>query len=117
MLNKKIWGFILVVFSVLFIAACSMGESDDDNLELITGDPDGTWASIGTGISDKLNDKLDDTEISSKPGSGSVGNPEAIANEKGDIGMSYNPFLLKAQNGEDPFDKEMDNLKAVASLS
>src|SRR5699024_2335227 len=107
----------LAICTALFISACSMGGSDDNNLELITGDPDGTWASIGTALSDKLNDELDEIEVSSKPGSGSVGNPEAVSNGKGDIGMSYNPFLLKAEKGEEPFSEEMTNLKAVASLT
>src|SRR5699024_800719 len=116
-MRKKLYIPILLIFIALLIAACSSGGSDDKNLELITGDPDGTWASIGTGISEKLNDELEEGEVSSKPGSGSVGNPEAVSNGKGDIGMSYNPFLLKAQNGEEPFDEEMNNLKAVASLT
>src|SRR5699024_9468203 len=91
--------------------------NDDQFVDLITGTPEGTWAAIGTGISDKVNESLDDVEIASKPGSGSVGNPEAISIGKGDIGMSYNPFLLKAKNGEAPFSDEMTNLRAVASLT
>src|SRR5699024_7150182 len=79
--------------------------------------PDGKWVNIGKVNSDKINKNLDSVEISSKPGPGSVGNPEEVSNGNGDIGMSYNPFLIKAINGEEPYSKEMNNLKAVASLT
>lgn len=123
MFKKKILLSFIVAIVLVFTVACAENsgsdseESQEKYLDFITGDPDGTWAAIGTGISDKFNNKLDSVEMSSKPGSGSVGNPEAVSNGKGDIGMSYNPFLIKAVNGEEPYSKEMNNLKAVASMT
>ncbi|ALX50404.1 TAXI family TRAP transporter solute-binding subunit [Lentibacillus amyloliquefaciens] len=124
MFKRKLYISVLMLFTLLFIAACGnesgtdgSGGNDDQFLDFITGDPEGTWAAIGTGISDRVNESLDGIEVVSKPGSGSVGNPEAVSIEKGDIGMSYNPFLLKAENGEAPFSDKMTNLRAVASLT
>lgn len=116
---KKTYMCILMLSTLLFMVACSNESSSgsDQFLDFITGDPDGTWASIGTGIADKFNESVDDVEMASKPGSGSVGNPEAVSIGNGDIGMSYNPFLSRAENGEDPFSDEMTNLRAVASLT
>src|SRR5690625_857327 len=120
MFKRNLYISVLMLFTLLFIVACGNEANtgnDDQFLDFITGDPDGTWAAIGTGISDKVNDSLDGVEMVSKPGSGSVGNPEAVSIGNGDIGMSYNPFLLKAENGEAPFSDEMTNLRAVASLT
>lgn len=99
-----------MLFTLLFMVACGdesstdgSGGNDEQFVDFITGDPDGTWAAIGTCIADRANDYLDDVEVVSTPGSGSVGNPEGVSIGNGDIGMSYKPFLLKAENGEAPF--------------
>lgn len=117
---------VIIIAITSFLAGCQGGESGqsnkdnskgNDTLEFMTGAPGGTWATIGTGISDKVNDALDNTKVSSKPGAGSVGNPIAVSSGKGDIGMSYVPFLLRAEKGKDPYDKKITNLRAIASLT
>src|SRR5699024_1632512 len=119
MLQRKVFvSFILVIMTVSLIACGNSNnskKSQDGFLDFLTGDPDGTWAAIGTGISDKLNKNLDSVEISSKPGPGSVGNPEAVSNGNGDIGMSYNPFLIKAINGEEPYSKDRKSTRLNSS--
>ncbi len=114
--------FTLITVVTLLLVSCQSqdsqsGSNNDDFLEFVTGDPEGTWASIGTGISEKANQLVENTQIISKPGPGSVGNPIAVANGDGDIGMSYNPFLLSAVKGEEPFDEKATNLRAIASLT
>lgn len=110
---------LLAILSLLLIGCQSEGtqENNGNFLDFVTGDPEGTWASIGTGISEKANQLLEDTQIVSKPGPGSIGNPISVSNGEGDIGMSYNPFLLSALEGKAPYDEKATNLRAIASLT
>src|SRR5690625_6200430 len=105
---NKVFNFTLLAILIALLVGCqSQGSQSkkDEFLDFVTGDPEGTWASIGTGISEKANQLLEDSQIVSKPGPGSIGNPIAVANGEGDIGMSYNPFLLSAMEGKAPYDE------------
>lgn len=92
-------------------------DSEVGNIQMVTGDQTGSWVTIGAGLADIANEYFDGFPITATPGPGSVGNPAAVFSGQADLGMSYPPFLLDAKEGNEPFEEEMPNLRAVAALT
>ena len=87
------------------------------NLQFATASATGNWFSMGALIAEATNEYFTTSPVTASPAPGSLGNPAIVSVGEADLGMSYGSFLVMAQNGEDPFDRPMPNLRAVASLS
>lgn len=134
-MKKFNFAFILVVLSLLlmvFTTGCGAKENKSetptaennniaavntiDNMEMITGSSSGSWVPVGAAIAEKFNTYYDGFPLTAVPGPGSLGNPGVIANGDAAFGLSYGPFLLSAVEGKEPYDKQMNNLKAIAAM-
>ena len=134
-MKKRILTLVLCIAMLFALAACGEkttqtpdptgtsdpGTSSDalpkiDDLELLSGSATGSWYTIGAGIADKFNDKYDGFPMTCIPGPGSIGNVPVIASGDSEIGLSYGPFLIAAQNGEAPFETSYTNLRAICAM-
>ena len=123
-MKKKILSFLLCVAAALSLTACGeQGQTDSsdslpkiNDLELLSGAATGSWYTIGAGIADKFNDNYDGFPMTAIPGPGSIGNVPVIASGDSEIGMSYGPFLIAAQNGKAPFETSYTNLRAICAM-
>lgn len=97
-------------------SANKAGKPTIDAIELLTASASGSWYTIGAGIADKFNDNYQGFPMTAIPGPGSIGDVPVVASGDAEIGMSYGPFLLAAQNGTKPYDKAYNNLRAICVL-
>lgn len=94
----------------------SDGKPTIEALDLLSGAATGSWYTIGAGLADKFNDNYEGFPMTTIPGPGSIGNIPVIASGDSEIGMSYGPFLIAAQNGEAPFETAYTNLRSICVL-
>ena len=103
-----------VIVLALFLAL-SLGASlvQAQTLTWTAGGVGGGWYTIAGGISNIINEKSGGITVKVIPGGGTV-NPSLV--DKGDCEMGWGlPFLnVAAWNGEDPYDKKHQNLRAIA---
>lgn len=115
-----------ILFSFMFVillTACNGGSAKDregeesahGNLTITTGAQGGSWYPIGGAVAEIMNKKIENVNVSSVPGGG-TSNPKAVSSGNAEIGFSYNSTLVAADNGTDPYDTELEGLKAVAKI-
>jgi len=103
-------GMVGLVFLACF-AVVSMVHAQ--TLTWTAGGVGGGWYSIAGGISNIINEKAGGITVKVIPGGGTV-NPSLV--DKGDCELGWGlPFLnVAAWNGEDPYNKKHENLRAIA---
>ncbi|PLX31860.1 MAG: hypothetical protein C0604_06215 [Clostridiales bacterium] len=129
--KKNISLFLICMLTLSLFAGCTANnqeaaepaeapaaseETKIDSMEYVSGGATGSWIKIAAGIAEKANGYFEGFPISATPG-GSVQNPAVVAMGDAEIGMSYAPFFVMAENGEGPYEKPSTNLRAVASLT
>ena len=97
-------------YSVFIFAASSAGAQ---NLTWTAGNVGGGWYTIGGGIANIINEKSGGVTVKVIPGGG-VQNPSLV--DKGDCELGWGlPFMnAAAWNGEDPYTRKHENLRAIA---
>jgi hypothetical protein len=116
MKTLKISTIIIILFLLVGLNSTAQ-QPEIDNILFSTGSAAGTWWTIGAGISEKVNEFFQGYPFTATPGPGSVGNPPVISAGDAHFGMSYGPFLVLATEGQAPYDKKFDNLRAVCTLT
>ncbi|MGM8366501.1 TAXI family TRAP transporter solute-binding subunit [Virgibacillus sp. W0181] len=141
---KKICKSIIVLFIVLFLAACGGDDTsseeinantDQDNgteeesgdeeesenvvtepvtLTWATGSDGGGWYSSAGGIASIINEKNPNINIKVIPG-GTLQNIPFVTNGEADIAWEQAPFLETAMQGVEPFEEVHDNLVAIGT--
>jgi hypothetical protein len=103
-------GFLL---AVLFIGIFSVSAVWAQNLTWTAGNVGGGWYTIGGGIANIINEKSGGITVKVIPGGG-VQNPSLV--DKGDCELGWGlPFMnAAAWNGEDPYTRKHENLRAIA---
>lgn len=119
---------IIILITVLLVTGCSgitglfskprTSEKvpQAPGILFVSGSVSGPWVKIAAGIAEKVNDYFEGFPVTATPG-GSTSNPLMLYYGKAQIGMSYGPFLLLAQEGKDPYDKKIGNIRAVGALT
>ena len=102
---------ILFALSLLFILAVTSAGAQ--NLTWTAGNVGGGWYTIGGGIANIINEKSGGITVKVIPGGG-VQNPSLV--DKGDCELGWGlPFMnAAAWNGEDPYTRKHENLRAIA---
>lgn len=101
-------------FGASFADAASKGQIS--NMQMMTGDANGTWAVIGAAIAEKVNQQYPGFPFTAVPSPGSVANPLIVGSGDADFGISYPLFLVSAVKGQSPYDKPLPNLRAIAAM-
>ena len=103
-------GMVGLVFLACF-AVVSLVQAQ--TLTWTAGGVGGGWYSIAGGISNIIHEKAGGITVKVIPGGGTV-NPSLV--DKGDCELGWGlPFLnVAAWNGEDPYNKKHENLRAIA---
>jgi len=103
-------GALLAALFVFIFAASSAGAQ---NLTWTAGNVGGGWYTIGGGIANIINEKSGGITVKVIPGGG-VQNPSLV--DKGDCELGWGlPFMnAAAWNGEDPYNRKHENLRAIA---
>lgn len=103
-------GMVGLVFLACFAVISTV---QAQTLTWTAGGVGGGWYSIAGGISNIINEKAGGITVKVIPGGGTV-NPSLV--DKGDCELGWGlPFLnVAAWNGEDPYNKKHQNLRAIA---
>lgn len=128
-LMKKNFIFCSILIIVALLAIGCAGSNDvksqpfqaktgrkAPNILFVSGSASGPWVKIAAGIADMVNEYFEGYPVTATPG-GSTNNPLVLYYGQAQIGMSYGPLLLLAQEGKDPYDKKIGNLRAVGALT
>lgn len=87
-----------------------------DYVDFVSGNTGGSWQQVAVAIADRANTNFfDGFPITALPGGG-ASNPVTLHNGDAGIGMAGGPFLVRALDGEDPYEEQMDDLCAIAAL-
>lgn len=105
---------ILVIMICLIASIAHAGETIPD-MQFVSGNTGGSWASMAAVISDRANQHFGGFPINAVPG-GSIANIPLLENGQAQIGLSQGPFLGAAINGYAPYSKPIKNLKSICSL-
>lgn len=99
--------------------SCKADLGRHDSLLMVTGTPTGTWYPTGTAIAELTNANYDGEPIGVQVGSGAIGNVMSVGSGRSELGLSYGPFLLMAQRGNNEINPgaPMGDLRAVLSLA
>ena len=88
---------ILVIMICLIASIAHAGETIPD-MQFVSGNTGGSWASMAAVISDRANQHFGGFPINAVPG-GSIANIPLLENGQAQIGLSQGPFLGAAING------------------
>ena len=112
--TRKIVILFAIVLSLLFaLPVCALEKIDD--VQFVSGNTGGSWASMAAVIADRTNQHFDGFPINAVPG-GSIANLPLLDRGSAQVGMSQGPFLAAALNGIPPYDKPVKNIKSVCAL-
>ena len=84
-----------------------------ETLRFLHGSPGGTWEQIGGSFAEILTEELIPTTTRT---GGGVSNIVNLNDGNGDLGLTGAILGAPAMKGEDPFDKKIDNVAAIANL-
>lgn len=99
--------------------SCKANLGSHEPLLMVTGTPTGTWFPTGTAIAELTNANYDGEPVGVQVGSGAIGNVMSVGSGRSELGLSYGPFLLMAQRGNNEINPgaPMSDLRAVLSLA
>ena len=80
------------------------------------GSTGGSWFITSTALFDLYSDKIDGLRYNIVPGGG-VSNPISVQNGDASVAMGYTTNLHAAYHGEDPYEEELTDLRAVANIN
>lgn len=104
--------FITIAWAGVSSAEESLGI---DTLKISAGSVGGSWYPLAGAMADLLNKTFEADPASGIPG-GSVSNPGVIAKGQAEIGFSYSSYLAAAQEGIDPYQSKITNLKGIMKI-
>lgn len=99
--------------------ACTERLGRHDPVIMVTASPTGTWFPTGVALAEMANQNYEGQPVAVQPGSGAIGNIMSVGTNRADMGLSYGPFLLAAQEGNNDINpgEAMPDLRAVMSLA
>ncbi len=99
--------------------SCPADLGQHEPLLMVTGTPTGTWFPTGTAIAELTNANYQGEPVGVQVGSGAIGNVMSVGTGRSELGLSYGPFLLMAQRGNNEINpgEPMEDLRAVLSLA
>lgn len=109
----------LIAFTAVGLyGAAAMAQASHSGVEIISGSPTGGWYPVASMIAEQVNANYDGQPTSVVPGAGGVGNPLRVGTGQSDIGISYGPFLLLAQQGNnDLYEEAFPQLRAIGGMT
>lgn len=108
----------LAIFLLLVISKASFSQKIKiSQITISTGSVGGIWYAICSSIADWVNARVAGYPLTAIPGSGGMGNPIRVARGDADIGVTFSPFLIMAQEGKTPYWEKYSNLRAICSLT
>lgn len=115
---------ILIIFFSIFISGCGeekpSGKEESskeipDNITIFGGSVGGVWSVFTEGVSEAVRKEYPGTLISAVPGT-VFGNPVSVSQGKTGFAISESLTAFFAYKGHAPFEEELRNVRAVASL-
>jgi len=107
-----------IAITAAALATPVMAQQSHEGVEIISGSPTGGWYPVASQIAELVNANYDGQPTSVVPGAGGVGNPLRVGTGQSDIGISYGPFLLLAQQGNnDLYAEAFPQLRAIAGMT
>src|SRR5690606_37706081 len=115
---------ILIIFFSIFISGCGeekpSGKEESskeipDNITIFGGSVGGVWSVFTEGVSEAVRKEYPGTLISAVPGT-VFGNPVSVSQGKTGFEISESLTAFFAYKGHAPFEEELRNVRAVASL-
>jgi hypothetical protein len=77
--------------------------------------PGGVWYMVMGGVTETINKSYPGSSITVVPGDG-VSNIQRVADGQAEIGLTHSAIAAAALAGNDPFEKTVSNISAIASL-
>lgn len=108
----------LAVTAAVAFSAQAVAQESHEGVEFISGSPTGSWYPVASAVAEMVNQNYEGQPTSVIPGAGGVGNPLRVGTGQSDVGISYGPFLLLAQQGEnDLYTEAFPQLRSVAGMT
>ena len=112
---KRILTAGIALAMAISVAGC--GEDKGENfLNIATGGTAGTYYPIGTAISEIINKNVQGVNASAQSTGASVANVNMLAEGQVEMAIVQNDIAYYAVNGQNVFDKKIENLRGIASL-
>lgn len=120
---RRLLFVILMIFIVIHLSSCASTSNrvkveqnrELDQVTVYGGSVGGIWSIFTEGISEAVRKEYPGTLISSVPGT-VAGNPILVHEEKADFAISESLIATFAFEGTKPFEKEHENIRAVAAI-
>jgi len=113
--NKMKKFSILLIFLLTFTLIFSSVGLTKEYITIAGGSVSGNWFPVASAIAELLNKELGEKICSAKPGGG-ISNPIIVSENKVSSGFSYSSYLVAAEQGVDPYEQKMGNLRSIARL-
>lgn len=100
------------------LAGTAHAQATHEGVEFISGSPTGSWFPVASMVAELVNEAYEGQPTSVIPGAGGVGNPLRVGTGQSDIGISYGPFLLLAQQGgNELYEEAFPELRAITGMT
>lgn len=88
--------------------------AEDKAYTVSAGSISGSWFAIMTTMFELYRNNIDDLTYTTIPG-GSVANPISLSTGQSQFAMSYSTNLFAAARGDEPYEAQLDNIRAIAN--
>ena len=108
---------VFALTALLFVACSSDSSSENGvtNLSIATGGTTGVYFPIGSAIAQAINTH-DDYRINTQSTGGSIANMRMVDNDEVELFLSASNTAYAGLTGDEPFDKPIDHIRAIAAL-
>lgn len=89
---------------------------EKEQINIITGSTGGTYFALGGAMANTWNDNLESIQVTSQPGGASVESINRVHAGEVELGMAMNNIADDAWNGNNSFDTEQQNFRAVGVI-
>ena len=113
---KRVLTAGLAVAMAIGFAGCGGGVEGDKFLNIATGGTAGTYYPIGGAVAEILNKEVQGVNASAQSTGASVANINMLADDQVEMAIVQNDITYYAVNGQNMFDKKIENLRGIASL-
>ena len=114
---KRVLTAGLALAMAIGVVGCGGDSADGDKfLNIATGGTAGTYYPIGGAIAEIANKELQGVNASAQSTGASVANINMLADNQVEMAIVQNDIAYYAVNGQNMFDKKIENLRGIASL-
>lgn len=113
---KRVLTAGLALAMAIGVAGCGDEVKGDKVLNIATGGTAGTYYPIGNAISEIINKNVQGVNASAQSTGASVANINMLAEGQVEMAIVQNDIAYYAVNGQNTFDKKIENLRGIASL-